>query len=164
MTMVEIGAQYDSGILSIRASNKAITAATVVRAESKRESRFSPEAIPALAISSLPRSLAISTKSGYCIVRGETRVPVAFVPLDTRVILFPVPRGTRAPVGIGATDNEGSYLRPSSQGSWMEAMRAHRKCAIVLHDTPSGNSRSQFTEFTKYEENPWKSRNSHPIW
>jgi hypothetical protein len=29
----------------------------------------------------------------------------------------------------GATDNEGSYLRPSSQGSWMEEMRAHRKCA-----------------------------------
>src|ERR1700739_1093344 len=53
--------------------------------------------------------------------------------LTARAILFSVPRGTRAP-SLDATHNEGPYLRPSSQGSWMEEMRAHRKCAaIVLH-------------------------------
>jgi hypothetical protein len=35
MTMVEIGAQYDSGNFTRRAKNRAITAATVVRTASK---------------------------------------------------------------------------------------------------------------------------------
>jgi len=63
-----------------------------------------------------------------------------------RVMIFPVPRGTRAPISIdwfGATDNEGPYLRPSSQGSWMEEMRAHRKCAPSSFMTHT--VRNQFT-------------------
>jgi hypothetical protein len=34
--------------------------------------------------------------------------------------------------GTSATYNEGPYLRPSSQGSWMEAMRARRKCVPIV--------------------------------
>jgi len=33
---------------------------------------------------------------------------------------------------IGATYNEGPYLRPSSQRSWMEEMRAHQRCAAIV--------------------------------
>jgi len=47
---------------------------------------------------------------------------------DSPCYYFSVPRGARGPVSYGATENEGPYLRPSSQRSWMEAMRAHRKC------------------------------------
>src|SRR5271155_3924565 len=46
--------------------------------------------------------------------------------------------------------NEGPYLRPSSQGSWMEAMRAHRKCVPSSFTTHT--VRNQFTNLT-YEPN-----------
>src|ERR1039457_3551641 len=60
-------------------------------------------------------------------------------------------RDPRADLNSGATDNEGPYLRPSSQGSWMEAMRAHRKCVPSSFRTHT--VRNQFTiQFTKRGE------------
>jgi hypothetical protein len=34
-----------------------------------------------------------------------------------------------------ATDNEGPYLRSSSQGTWMEELRAHLRCAVLFRFT-----------------------------
>jgi hypothetical protein len=39
-------------------------------------------------------------------------------------------RTSREPVQNIATHNEGPYLRSSSQGAWMEELRAHQRCAV----------------------------------
>src|SRR5208282_5875483 len=70
-------------------------------------------------------------------------------------------RDPRADLNSGAIDNEGPYLRPSSQGSWMEEMRAHRKCAPSSFMTHA--VRNQFTIQLRKEEKPCRSRSSRPI-
>ena len=55
---------------------------------------------------------------------------VALVSLNAPVLRFlRTSRDPRADL-IDATNNEGPYPRPFSQGHWMEEMRAHLRCAV----------------------------------
>jgi len=49
-----------------------------------------------------------------------------------------IPSYLAGPAQNIATDNEGPYLRSSSQGAWMEELRAHQRCAVLfpIHVTP----------------------------
>ena len=73
---------------------------------------------------------------------------------------------TRANIGKYYEDAdifEGPYLRPSSQGSWMEAMRAHRKCAPSSFTTHTVRNPIHDPIYEKEEKVIRKSRNSRPI-
>jgi hypothetical protein len=53
-------------------------------------------------------------------------------PLDARAILFPYLAGTARRYSTGAKHNEAALLTFHSQGAWMEALRAHNRCAPRL--------------------------------